>query len=82
MAKSPGTRKSPQAKGDQFGEPGALEGSGFSEAPQTGISGKPLTGTISDWAEQIEREALRISPLEGEMSPKATEGVGRRQHPT
>ncbi|MDX8456137.1 excinuclease ABC subunit UvrB [Mesorhizobium sp. VK9D] len=30
---------------------------GFSEAPQADFSGAPLTGSISDWAGQIEREA-------------------------
>ncbi|WP_274628023.1 excinuclease ABC subunit UvrB [Arvimicrobium flavum] len=53
---------------------------GLGEAPQAELSGTPLTGSISDWAEQISREAERegrqaISPLEGEVSPKATEGV-------
>jgi excinuclease ABC subunit B len=58
----------------------ALEPKGFGEAPQAEFSGAPLTGSVSDWAEQIAREAEKegrdaIAPLEGEMSPKATEGV-------
>src|SRR6185312_4228968 len=34
-----------------------LERKGFGEAPQAGFTGTPLSGSISDWAEQIEREA-------------------------
>jgi len=32
---------------------------GFGEAPQAELSGVPLSGSISDWAEQISREAER-----------------------
>ena len=32
------------------------------EAPQAELSGTPLTGSISDWAEQIEREGGTESP--------------------
>jgi excinuclease ABC subunit B len=57
-----------------------LEPGGFGEAPQPELSGVPLSGSVSDWAEQIAREAERegrqcLSPLEGEMSPQATERV-------
>ncbi|MFC4624860.1 excinuclease ABC subunit UvrB [Daeguia caeni] len=30
---------------------------GFGEAPQTGLSGTPLTGSIADWAKEISAEA-------------------------
>ncbi|RWD07511.1 MAG: excinuclease ABC subunit UvrB [Mesorhizobium sp.] len=40
-----------------------LEPGGFAEAPQADFTGTPLTGSISDWAGQIEREA--------EKQPKA-----------
>ncbi|MGB3390274.1 MAG: hypothetical protein WBA88_20075, partial [Pseudaminobacter sp.] len=30
---------------------------GFEEAPQPELTGTPLAGSISDWAEQIEHEA-------------------------
>ncbi len=36
--------------------------SGFEEAPQTELSGTPLTGSISDWAGQIAEEAARAQP--------------------
>ena len=56
-----------------------LHRGGFEESPQPALSGSPLSGSISDWADEIAREAEKvsrlISPLEGEMSPKATEGV-------
>ncbi|AZO51396.1 excinuclease ABC subunit UvrB [Mesorhizobium sp. M4A.F.Ca.ET.050.02.1.1] len=41
----------------------SLEPGGFAEAPQADFTGTPLTGSISDWAGQIEREA--------EKQPKA-----------
>jgi excinuclease ABC subunit B len=53
-----------------------LERGGFEEAPQPSLSGEPLSGPVSGWAKQISEEAERekLSPPEGEMSPKATEG--------
>ena len=89
MAKTP-EKKSPSEAGAPYRKRGnpmtdyadaavPLERGGFSEAPQPEFSGTPFAGSISDWAEQIEKEAEKedrqvISPLEGEMSPKATEG--------
>jgi excinuclease ABC subunit B len=70
-------RRSPLLDYADASEP--LEPKGFGEAPQAEFSGTPLSGSVSDWAEQIAREAEKegrqISPLEGEMSPQATEGV-------
>ncbi|UCI09393.1 excinuclease ABC subunit UvrB [Mesorhizobium sp. B1-1-8] len=54
-------RRSPLTEFLDAAEP--LEPKGFSEAPQSEFSGAPLTGSISDWAGQIEREA--------EKQPKA-----------
>jgi excinuclease ABC subunit B len=69
MAKTP-DRKSPPAKDDRFGnrkrrspltdfmdasEP--LEPKGFSETPQSEFSGAPLSGSVSQWAQQISQEA-------------------------
>ncbi|MBX3580376.1 MAG: excinuclease ABC subunit UvrB [Rhizobiaceae bacterium] len=34
-----------------------LERKGFAEAPQTEFSGRPLSGSIADWADEIAREA-------------------------
>jgi excinuclease ABC subunit B len=39
-----------------------LERKGFSEAPQAELSGTPLSGSISDWAEEIAREAEKAKP--------------------
>src|SRR5690606_26355226 len=44
------------------------------------FEGEPLTGSISGWAEQIAREAEKegrdmASSPEGEMQPKAAEGI-------
>jgi excinuclease ABC subunit B len=78
MAKS-SDRKSPPVKDDRFdgrkrrspltdfldaSEP--LEPRGFSEAAQPDLSGAPLSGSVSDWAEQIAREAEIRPPLPGE----------------
>ena len=93
MAKSPrktspsqaeDNRSAPRKRGnavtDYLDASVPLERKGFGEAPQAEFTGAPLTGSISDWAEQISREAEKegrrlISPLEGEMSAKPTEGV-------
>ena len=40
-----------------------LHRGGFEESPQPELSGTPLSGSISDWAEQIVREAEKVSPL-------------------
>ncbi|RUW64994.1 hypothetical protein, partial [Mesorhizobium sp. M4B.F.Ca.ET.049.02.1.2] len=48
-------RRSPLTEFLDVAEP--LEPKGFSEAPQAEFSGAPLTGSIADWAGQIEREA-------------------------
>jgi excinuclease ABC subunit B len=51
---------------------------GFEQSPQPKPSGTPLSGSISSWAEEISKEAEKaapkISPVEAEMSPRATEG--------
>ena len=85
MAKTP-EKKSPSEAGAPYRKRGnpmtdyadaavPLERKGFGEAPQRELSGRPLSSSISDWADEIEKEAERsISPREGEMSPKATEG--------
>ena len=54
-------RRSPLTEFLDAAEP--LKPGGFAEAPQAEFSGAPLTGSISDWAGQIEREA--------EKQPKA-----------
>ncbi len=48
-------RRSPLTDFLDASEP--LHKGGFAEAPQAELSGAPLSGSIADWAEQIEREA-------------------------
>ena len=49
-----------------------LERGGFAEAPQAEFSGTPLSGSISDWAEQIEKEA------EKQSKPKPSKKIPER----
>jgi excinuclease ABC subunit B len=85
---NPRRRSSPLTDFMDAAEP--LHPRGFGEAPQAELSGQPLSGSIADWASEITREAAEmergpISPVEGEMSPKATEGGRKRQrerHPS
>ena len=69
MARSP-ENKPPAAKDDGYRKRGnpltdyhdasePLHRGGFEEAPQAEFSGAPLTGSVSEWAEQISREAER-----------------------
>ncbi|MBL8576711.1 MAG: excinuclease ABC subunit UvrB [Mesorhizobium sp.] len=56
-----------------------LERKGFAEAPQAEFSGRPLSGSIADWADEIAREAdtpTPTSPLAGEVPAKRAEGGG------
>jgi excinuclease ABC subunit B len=88
MARTP-ARKSPPAQAEEEkreprrGSPltDYLDASeplhGFGEAPQRELSGTPLSGGISDWAEEISREADGSSPLEGEVPAKRAQGGGR-----
>ncbi|AZO53330.1 MULTISPECIES: excinuclease ABC subunit UvrB [unclassified Mesorhizobium] len=86
MAKSPDKRTPPTADDDRAApkrrspltdfldasEP--LHKGGFAEKPQAGLTGTPLTGSIADWAEQIEQEAEREGRAAGKgggaKSPK------------
>jgi excinuclease ABC subunit B len=55
-----------------------LDRKGFAEAPQAEFSGMPLSGSIADWAEQIEREAeseVRGTPTPN-PSPQGEEELG------
>ncbi|PBB25005.1 MULTISPECIES: excinuclease ABC subunit UvrB [unclassified Mesorhizobium] len=86
MAKSPDKRTPPTANDDRAApkrrspltdfldasEP--LHKGGFAEMPQPELSGTPLTGSIADWAEQIEQEAER----EGRQAGKGDGGKAPR----
>ena len=82
MAKTP-EKKSPSEAGAPFRKRGnpltdyadaavPMERKGFGEAPQAELSGTPLSGSISDWAEQIEREA------EKQSKPKPSKKIPER----
>jgi len=49
-----------------------LERPGFGEAPQPALSGAPLSGSIAEWAEQVEKEA------EKKAKPKASKKIPER----
>ena len=69
-------RKGPLTEYLDASEP--LERKGFAEAPQADFSGAPLSGSISDWAGQIAREAeaapTPTSPLRGGREAERSEG--------
>ncbi|MHA6641734.1 excinuclease ABC subunit UvrB [Mesorhizobium sp. A623] len=92
MAKSPDTktpanddraaspkRRSTMTDFHDASEP--LERKGFAEAPQAEFSGTPLSGSIADWAERIEREAEnegRAPKADTGKSPKPSKKVPER----
>ncbi|MEM1381957.1 MAG: DEAD/DEAH box helicase family protein, partial [Pseudomonadota bacterium] len=52
---------------------------GVGEAPQRGLEGRPLKGSIADWADEISREAPDDTPAEGQRTkPKTPEKRGGR----
>jgi len=76
MAKSP-EKRSPVAKDDGYRKRGnplgdyrdasePLHPGGFEEMPQAELSGAPLVGPISDWANQIARDAEKTDPARGD----------------
>ncbi|MGX5827008.1 excinuclease ABC subunit UvrB [Mesorhizobium sp. 43Arga] len=94
MAKSPDKRTPPTANDDRAApkrrspltdfldasEP--LHKGGFAEMPQPELSGTPLTGSIADWAEQIEQEAEReghqTGKGDGGKAPKPSKKIPER----
>ncbi|TSE13167.1 excinuclease ABC subunit UvrB [Mesorhizobium intechi] len=94
MAKSPDKRTPPTANDDRAApkrrspltdfldasEP--LRKGGFAEMPQPELSGTPLTGSIADWAEQIEQEAERegrqTGKGDGGKAPKPSRKIPER----
>ncbi|WP_352664713.1 excinuclease ABC subunit UvrB [Mesorhizobium sp. M0166] len=65
---SPPKRRSPLTDFLDASEP--LYKGGFAEAPQAEFSGAPLTGSITDWAEQIEQEAEKEGRISGKVGGK------------
>ena len=47
---------------------------GFEEAPQKPLSGEPLSGSVSDWAEEIAQEARQDEALAGSKKEEARQG--------
>jgi excinuclease ABC subunit B len=94
MARSPDKKTPPTANDDRAApkrrspltdfldasEP--LHRGGFAEMPQPELSGTPLTGSIADWAEQIEQEAEKEGRLigkgDGGKSPKPSKKIPER----
>lgn len=94
MAKSPDEKTPPTANDDRAApkrrspltdfldasEP--LHKGGFAEMPQAELSGTPLTGSIADWAEQIEQEAEKEGRLvgrgDGGKAPKPSKKIPER----
>ncbi|MFB9979749.1 excinuclease ABC subunit UvrB [Mesorhizobium kowhaii] len=94
MAKSPDEKTPPTANDDRAApkrrspltdfldasEP--LHKDGFAEMPQAELSGTPLTGSIADWAEQIEQEAEKEGRLvgkgDGGKAPKPSKKIPER----
>lgn len=46
---------------------------GFGEAPQPGLTGTPLSGSISDWAKEISDEAEKAKPEKSKQPKKIPE---------
>lgn len=94
MARSPDKKTPPTANDDRAApkrrspltdfldasEP--LHKGGFAEMPQPELSGTPLTGSIADWAEQIEQEAEKegrqTGKGDGGKSPKPSKKIPER----
>ncbi|MCA0033236.1 excinuclease ABC subunit UvrB [Mesorhizobium sp. B263B2A] len=94
MARSPDKKTPPTANDDRAApkrrspltdfldasEP--LRKGGFAEMPQPELSGMPLTGSIADWAEQIEQEAEKegrqTGKGDGGKSPKPSKKIPER----
>ncbi|MCA0002612.1 MULTISPECIES: excinuclease ABC subunit UvrB [unclassified Mesorhizobium] len=72
-------RRSPLTDFLDTSEP--LHKGGFAEMPQPELSGTPLTGSVADWAEQIEQEAEREgrqAGKDGGKSPKPSKKIPER----
>ncbi|TPL07311.1 MULTISPECIES: excinuclease ABC subunit UvrB [unclassified Mesorhizobium] len=72
-------RRSPLTDFLDASEP--LHEGGFAEMPQPELSGTPLTGSVADWAEQIEQEAEREgrqAGKDGGKSPKPSKKIPER----
>ena len=52
--------------------------SGFEEAPQAPFEGEPLTGSVSDWVKQLEREAEQESRGESMREIRSKAGKHRK----
>ncbi len=91
MAKSPDKNARPATDGgyrkrgnpltDYLDASEPLHRGGFEEAPQAPLSGTPLSGSVSQWAEEIAREAEPDSPLrktEGKSGAKPAKRIPER----
>ncbi len=72
-------RRSPLTDFLDASEP--LHKGGFAEAPQAELSGAPLSGSIADWAEQVEREAeiaARPAPASKDGGDKTSKPASKK----
>ncbi|MFI0845424.1 excinuclease ABC subunit UvrB [Mesorhizobium sp. IMUNJ 23232] len=88
MARSP-EKKPPAAKDDGYRKRGnpltdyhdasePLHRGGFEEAPQSEFLGAPLSGSVSEWAEQISREVERDGRSPPKQDAKAPKKIPER----
>ena len=52
--------------------------SGFEEAPPAPFEGEPLSGSVSDWVKQLEREAEQQSRAENTREIRSKAGKHRK----
>ncbi|WP_048648335.1 excinuclease ABC subunit UvrB [Nitratireductor soli] len=50
---------------------------GFAEAPQPGLSGTPLSGSVADWAEEIAREAEKPAKAKKSRIPERSSNASK-----
>src|SRR5690606_4729118 len=88
MAKSPDKQAQPRRRSpltDFMDASEPLHKGGFAEAPQPELSGMPLSGSISDWAGQISRDAeqeSRTGTTDGNGTKPARKDPARSASPT
>jgi excinuclease ABC subunit B len=55
---------------------------GFGEAPQAAFEGAPLSGSISDWAKEIEEEAAKAPPKGSKDKRASEQSEGKADRPS
>jgi excinuclease ABC subunit B len=73
MAQSPKNSSAPHRADYDLPESDGAYGTGFGEAPQAGLTGTPLSGSIADWAKEITDEAAKAKPAKPKTPKKIPE---------